>query len=107
MGYVHGVNSGRSTRCGFVEGIKMITKWIERIILVYIVADGLIGMYFKTKYQGLYSDGKIHMYSPILLLTIPTILICKLLGKSHIVESTEGVHKISWKEYNKLRREGF
>ena len=81
----------------------MLSLRTESIICLYIILDFIIAFYLKGKYQGPYSDGKIHTYSQILFLTIPIILIYAIFGKSHVVENPNGVHKITWKEYRELK----
>lgn len=86
----------------------MNLTWAETISLVffaYMMVDFSIGMYFKTKYQGPYSDGMVRMVTLIPLLTIPSIVVCKIYGWDHIKKIPEGVYKTSWENYRAVRKE--
>lgn len=81
----------------------MIPMWVD-IIVLYMVVDILIGEYFMYKYQGPYSDGKIHMFTPVYFLMIPLFLIDKYFWKSHIIEMPEGVYKVGWDQFKEIRK---
>ncbi len=83
----------------------MIPNWVEPVLFAYVVIDLSMGMYFKHKYQGPYSDGMVRTCRSIPLLTIPSIVVCKIYGRDYIKKIPEGIYKTSWKEYMEMEVE--